>query len=213
MEAYRGRADRVNCGTQATIRPPKLREKRALRGAAGRKNGYAARKLFRVMKNDAERVPMAGANSAHAVTQVDAVVALRSLHRPIMDGEQNRIALPQGNYLDPALHPRPLFGQNELAAGKIPVWFRQQDGGLQREGEIAVQILMQTIIVAGAILQQQRGRAHLSRFVTDFQVIDMVAGIPWIQLILSFHALAKMAARAYNAVRRSPTRPGSGYLK
>ena len=112
------------------------------------------------------------------MTQVDAVVSLRSPHWTIVDGKESRIALPQRNYLDPALHSRPLFGQNELSAGKIPVRFRQQDGGLQWEDEIAVQILMQTIIVAGAILQQQRGRAHLSRFVTDFQVIDMVVWIP-----------------------------------
>ena len=70
---------------------------------------------------------MAGADAAHPVTQVDAVIALCSPHRTIMDGKQNRIALPQWNHLDPALHPRPLLGQNEFTAGKIPLRRRQQD--------------------------------------------------------------------------------------
>jgi hypothetical protein len=49
----------------------------------------------RIVENDSDGVPHAGADSAHAVAEVHAVVSLRSLHWPVMDGERHGIALPQ----------------------------------------------------------------------------------------------------------------------
>ncbi len=69
------------------------------------------------------------------MAQTYAVIALRPLHRTIVARERDRIALKQRDYLDTALHPRPLFCQNEFAAGKILEWLRKQDRDLNRRRE------------------------------------------------------------------------------
>ena len=67
-----------------------------------------------------QRVALAGAYPADAVAQIDPIVAFHSRHRPVMHGEHHRVALLQRHHLRPALHPRPLFGQHEFAAGEVP---------------------------------------------------------------------------------------------
>src|SRR5579863_8274735 len=89
--------------------------------------------LFRVVEDDAERVTAAGAHAADAVAQIDPVDASRALDRPVVNGEQNRVALREGNHLHATLHARALLGQDEFAAGKIPVRGGEEDGDLQRE--------------------------------------------------------------------------------
>ena len=75
--------------------------------------------LSRVVKDDPGRVPHAGAEAAHTMAEVHAIVALRALNWPVMDGEGHSITLQKWYDLDAALHARPLFGQDELAAGEI----------------------------------------------------------------------------------------------
>ena len=66
--------------------------------------------LLRVVENDANGVPESGADAAYAVPEIDAIVALRSLNRPVVDGKDYRVALSQRHNLGPALHARPLLG-------------------------------------------------------------------------------------------------------
>ncbi len=127
--------------------------------------------LSGVMENDADGVTLTGPNAADAMAQLYAVNALGALDRAAVDGEYDGIALLQRNHFDAALHPRALLGHHELAAGKVRARLRQQDGELQWEREFAVQILTQAIEVAGRILQQQRGRAELTGFVAQLEVI------------------------------------------
>ena len=49
--------------------------------------------LLRVVENDANGVPESGADAAYAVPEIDAIVALRSLNRPVVDGKGYGIAL------------------------------------------------------------------------------------------------------------------------
>ena len=96
-------------------------------------------------------------------------MALRALDRPIVDGEGHGIALGEGHHLDAALHARPLLGQREFAAGEVAARLRQQDRDLDRKGEVAVEVLVQAVEVAGDILQQQRRRARLAGRVAALQ--------------------------------------------
>jgi hypothetical protein len=48
--------------------------------------------LIRVVKDDAERVALAGAHPADAVPQIDAIDAFRALHRAIVHGEEDAVA-------------------------------------------------------------------------------------------------------------------------
>ena len=109
--------------------------------------------LFRVVKNDAYRMPHTGANAAHAVAQVHAVVALRSLYRAVMDGKGYGIALPKRHDFSTALHGRPLLGEHKLAASEILARLREEDRNLDWECEITVEVLVQAIEVTRNILQ------------------------------------------------------------
>src|SRR5688572_19681955 len=76
--------------------------------------------LRRVVKDDPERVPHPRTDAAHAMAQIHAViVTLRTPDGPLLHSERCRVALPQGHDFDAALHPRPLLGQDELAAGEV----------------------------------------------------------------------------------------------
>ena len=125
------------------------------------------RALGRVVEDDPDGVPHAGADAAHAVAEVHAVVALRALHWPVMDGEGHCITLPKRHDLGAALHARPLFGQDELAAGEVLAGLREEDRDLDRECEIAIEVLVEAVEVTRDILQQKRRRARLAGVVAS----------------------------------------------
>src|SRR3569833_4593057 len=122
-------------------------------------------------------MPQARADAADAVAQVDAVIAFRTLHRPIENGEHHGVALAEPHDLAAALHARPLLGQHELAAGEILARLRQQDGDLDRESEDAVEILMQAYEISGDVLQEQRRRPRLPGLVAAVEERRMVVRI------------------------------------
>src|SRR6267154_3129197 len=99
------------------------------------------------MKDDAERITVAAAHGADAVTQVDAVAAPDAAHRATVDSENHRIAAPQRDHGGARLHARPLLGKHELAAREVLVRLAEQYRHLQREDVFAVKILVQAIIV------------------------------------------------------------------
>src|SRR5258708_33879670 len=93
--------------------------------------------LFGIVENNTHGMPLAGTHSADAVTKVDPIVALGAFHRAIMHGKCNGVALPQRDDFGAALHARPLFGDDELPAGKLPIRLRKPDRHLQRKREVA----------------------------------------------------------------------------
>ena len=109
-----------------------------------------------VVEDNPHGVPHTGADAAHAVAEVHAVIALRSLHGPVMDCEGHSIPLPKGHDFDAALHARPLFGQDKLATAEVLAGLREEDRDLDRECEIAIKVLVETVEVVRDILQQKR---------------------------------------------------------
>ena len=95
-------------------------------------------RLSRVVKDNTDCVPHAGADAAHAVTKVHAVISLRALHWPVMDCEGHSITLPQRYDVSAALHARPLFGQDELATSEVLAGLGEKNCDLDRECEIAI---------------------------------------------------------------------------
>ena len=79
----------------------------------------AAVPLGRVVEDNPNAVPHAGADAAHTVTEIDTINALRSLHWTVMDGEGHRITLAKRNDLGAALHARTLFRQDKFASREI----------------------------------------------------------------------------------------------
>ncbi len=125
------------------------------------------------MENDPDRVALAGAHAADAVAHIDTVAALAPLNRPVVDGKGNRVSLLERNRLDPALHSGPLLGQYELAAGEVTSGLRKKDCHLDGKGEIAIEILMQAIEIAGPVLQQQRRWPGLAGVMAEVEEIGM----------------------------------------
>jgi len=113
-------------------------------------------RLPRVVEDDAQGVPAAGAETADAVAEVDSIGPSRALHGPVMDREDHSVPLVKIDHLGAGLHPGALLGQHELAAGKVLAGHREEKGDLQREGEIAVQILVQAVEIPLPVLQQER---------------------------------------------------------
>ena len=74
------------------------------------------------------------------------------------------------------LHARALLGQHELAAGEVSARLRQQDGELQREDMLAVEVLVEAVVVAGAVAEEERGRAGLAGGVAAGEEPGVVGG-------------------------------------
>ena len=87
------------------------------------------------------------------------------------------IALPKWHDLGAALHTWPLFGQDELATGEVRAGLREKDRDLDREYQIAVEVLVKAVEITLDILQQQRRCARLACVVASFEERGMVAGI------------------------------------
>jgi len=87
--------------------------------------------------------------------QIDAIGSTLSLYRSMMNREAYGIALAQRHHFRPRLHPRTLFGQHELSSGKIPPGLRKEEGHLNREDVLSIEILMKAVVVADTVLKQE----------------------------------------------------------
>ena len=82
------------------------------------------------MKNDAERIALAGVQAADAMAHCDPVGAAAAVDGPVMDRENNCLALPQGHDFTSRLRARPLFEEKELPAREVFPRSAQQHGQL-----------------------------------------------------------------------------------
>ena len=74
---------------------------------------------YSVVEDDAQRVPMAAVQPAHAVPHGDAEGTAAALGGPVMHGEDHAVTLTERHHVRPGLHARPLLGEHELAAGEV----------------------------------------------------------------------------------------------
>jgi len=99
--------------------------------------------------------------------------AVLDVHRTVVDREHHGIAPAQRHHLGPRLHAWPLLGQHEFAAGEILFRLRQQNRHLQRKDMLAVEILVESVVVARGVLQQERRWPRLPRLVAARDEIGM----------------------------------------
>jgi hypothetical protein len=129
------------------------------------------------MKDNSNGVTLSRSKAAHSMSKVDAVGSPRSLNWPMMHGERHRVALAERDHFWPRLHTWPLLGEHEFAAGEIPLRFRQQDGHLYRESVLSVEVLMQAVEVARAVLKEQWRGSLLSCVVASLNKLVMTVRI------------------------------------
>ena len=94
-----------------------------------------------------------------------------------MHRKDHRVTALERHHLGAALHARALLGEHEFAAGEILARFGQQDRHLQRKGERAVEVLMQAVEVARAVLQEKRCRPRLALVVAALQESGVLSRI------------------------------------
>ena len=106
------------------------------------------------MENDPQRVPLPSAKAAHPMAHVHSMNAAPARHRTITNRKHERISTLEGHHHRSRLHARALLGQDKFAAGEIALRFRQKDCELKWENMLAIQILMQAVVIAGPVLKQ-----------------------------------------------------------
>ena len=85
--------------------------------------------------------------------QVDAIHAPSALHRAIMDRKYHTVSLAERHNNRPRLHARALLCHHEFAASEVFFRLRQQNGKLERENVFAIKVLVQAVVIAGAVLE------------------------------------------------------------
>src|SRR3984893_1768985 len=98
-------------------------------------------------------MPVATAEAADAVTQVHAIHAAGSFYRTMMDSEYHGVALAERHYFGAGLHPRALLGDDEFTAGEVLFRLREQNRDLQGEDMLAVEILVQAVVIPRLVLK------------------------------------------------------------
>src|ERR1700754_4757072 len=111
------------------------------------------------------------------MAQVYAIRAARATHGPIANCEDNTVSLTERHHHRPALHARALLRHDELTTGEVRAGVGQQNGQLQREDMLTVEILVQAIIVADSILKEKRSRAYLTGIVATLDEFGMLLRI------------------------------------
>ena len=90
--------------------------------------------------------------------------------------EDHPIAAAERHHFNARLHPRPLFGQDELAASEVTAGLLQQDRDLEREDELAVDVLVQAVEVIRTVLQEERRGPGLPRLVATREERGVIGG-------------------------------------
>lgn len=115
-----------------------------------------------VVKNHTESIAAPKAYPAGAVTHVHTVNAALSLHRSVLHRKDRAVTPGLRDDFRSRLHAWTLLGEQELASGEVIAGSRQKKDSLHREDMLAIQILVQAVAIAPAVLQQQRRRSILA---------------------------------------------------
>src|SRR5579859_1697668 len=151
--------------TPAWLQRPTEQRRHRRRAASRAARHRTGRPSCGVVKDHPERVPAAGLHLAHPMPQTDPVHPAGTLNGSVIHREDHAVAQSQRHDHGPRLHPWPLLDEDKLTARKVPLGLREQKCHLHGEDVLAVQILVQTVVVAADVLQQQRGWPRLPRLV------------------------------------------------
>src|SRR5262245_36911853 len=100
-------------------------------------------------------MPKAGGHAAHAVTEGDAIRTASPARRPLAGREDHDLPLGERDHLAAGLRAGALLDQEELAASEVLAGAAQQARHLEREGDLAVDVLVQAVVAAGLVAQQE----------------------------------------------------------
>src|ERR1700674_5118876 len=149
----------------------------APRTASPNRSAVIAKLSLRIMEYYANRVPMPRAQAAHAMAKIDAIDPTRPLHGPVVDSEHHSITLAQEHHFGARLHARPLFCHDEFSPGKVAPRLGKQNRDLNREHVFTVEILMQAVVIAFAVFEDQWRRTQLAGSVAAPDELRVLCGV------------------------------------
>ena len=123
------------------------------------------------------------------------------------------VALREGERGGPGLGPRALLDQHELAAGVVDAGAVEADHDLEGEHQLAVEVAVQGVPVAGAVAQQQGRGPGLAGGVAGVEPVAQRVGPGRGLARRSAHSRAIGSRCGQNAARSSATTAGSGWAK
>jgi hypothetical protein len=85
--------------------------------------------------------------------EVHSINTLPALHRAMINRKHHAVTLSKRHNHRARLHARSLFSHNKFAASEIFVGFRQQHCDLKREDVLAIQILVQAVVIVSSVLE------------------------------------------------------------
>src|ERR1041384_1641324 len=95
-------------------------------------------------------------NGADAVPKGRAIIAAYAADRAMVDRKDDRVAAVGVERFGARLLSRALLAKDKLAAVKLLAALAQKHSKLKRKDDLAIEILMQTVEIAGAVFQEQR---------------------------------------------------------
>src|SRR5687767_15747813 len=95
----------------------------------------------------------------------------------MMDRKNHAVSLTEWHHLGARLPARTLFGEDELSPCEVLARHREEDSELQREDLLAIEILMQAVVVAHAVVQKERRGPGLPGIMTAGEKGGMLVGI------------------------------------
>jgi len=107
------------------------------------------------VENHPQRCPLPPRDGRDAVAHPDAVVAVLASVWPLPRGEDDERAARRLQHVRAALGARALLHQHELAAVVVDARLGQDREDLEREVDVAIEVLVQRVPVALAVAQDQ----------------------------------------------------------
>lgn len=86
--------------------------------------------------------------------KVHSIGSARSPNWTMMDREGYSISLVKGHDFGARLHTGSLLRQNEFASGEVSLRLREQDRNLYGKDVLSVKILVKTVVITGAVLEE-----------------------------------------------------------
>src|SRR6202171_4375645 len=127
----------------------------------------------RIVKNNPGSVAVAGPQIANSMLQVHSVHTSRAMNRSMTGRNYCGASLAQRQHERSRLHAGALLGHHEFAALEVAARLGEQQYNLQWKNMLPIEILVQTVVVASAVLQQKRRWLPLSGRVAAVDEIDM----------------------------------------
>ena len=147
------------------------------------------RHLFGVVEDDAEGVAGAAVEAAYGVAESYAVVAAGAFYGAIPGGENNGLALLRADHFGFGLRAGLLFDEDKFSTFPVAARLAQKEDHLEGKADLAVEVLMEAVVAAGFVVQDQRSGFGLSGFVTDFQEGGMIGRVGRVRFAQRFRPL------------------------